>query len=407
MEVLNDFVQYKSKENDVYLFNKNNLKIIKLNQNLKDKSRLNEKLKKHFLSNKSPDNLKFIPKYFGFRLVITEKCNFSCSHCFVKDAPNSSLMDIKECKLIEILNFICKYGKDQSVKIQFFGGEPLIRFDLIELSVEYMKKKVKEGMIKQPTYVITTNGVLINNKIAEFFKENNFGVGISLDGPKKVNDRLRVYANKKSTYDDTLKGISVLKKNNVPFWILITLLKENYREIPDYLRYFKKEFDINTITINTPINGKMQLLFDGREFAEIVFKTILVGKKLGVEVESGASAALYCLANKKKRYSKCSIGDDKIMVSVSPKGNISYCAQSWNKILSPTPVKNFRPFSFDLTFDKGCDKCDVKFICGGPCMATMSFVGKKDVEMCKFYKHLLYLFFYNIKDFLKIEGKNG
>jgi len=384
--MINDLKVYLSKKDDPYTWDKNTLKIFQGEVELERTEPALDKI--------------YSPKYFGFRIVLTEKCNYGCRHCFVKDTPYESLKDISEKDLFAVLDFAGTHAVDQQIKIQFFGGEPLIKFNLIKLAVSYMQKKVELGEILQPEYAITVNGSMVTPEIAKFFKEHSFGVGVSLDGPEEINDELRTLLNGKGTYGLTIKGINVLRENNVPFWILITPLKRNYKDVPSFIRFFKKEFDISTITINTPIDGEMSLLLDGEEFAEMIMQSILVGKEIGVEVESCASAILYCISHKILRQSQCSIGDSKIMVSVSPQANISYCAQTWSPVLSPRSVHNFEPFSFPLTFDDSCKTCEAQFVCGGPCMAHLQFKGVKDVELCRFYKHFINLFFKHIDSFM-------
>ena len=73
--------------------------------------------------------------------------------------------------------------------IGFYGGEPLLNFELIERAVEYAKKLFGEDM----SFAITTNATLVNDKIAEYFAKNNFNIIISLDGPQEMHDAKSAY----------------------------------------------------------------------------------------------------------------------------------------------------------------------------------------------------------------------
>ncbi|MFZ3070522.1 MAG: radical SAM protein [Anaerolineaceae bacterium] len=111
------------------------------------------------------------------------------------------------------LDFLWEHSIDSGeVNVGFYGGEPLLEFPLIQKVVGY-SKYLFWG--KQLTFSITTNGTLLNPEIILFFQEHNFSLGISLDGPKEINDRNRVFANGKGTFDSVLHNINLLSVNRV------------------------------------------------------------------------------------------------------------------------------------------------------------------------------------------------
>lgn len=120
--------------------------------------------------------------------------------------------------------------------IQFFGGEPLLNYKIIDVVCSYCNELVKSGKLeKLPQFAIVTNGTVINNEIIRLFNKYNINVTISLDGPKNVNDKQRIYPNNlKSVYDKIISTIDILNKNrNYSLCIEITLT-QHFLDLPIY-----------------------------------------------------------------------------------------------------------------------------------------------------------------------------
>ncbi|MCC6957391.1 MAG: radical SAM protein, partial [Anaerolineales bacterium] len=132
-----------------------------------------------------------LPPYFHVLAKPTgSACNLNCAYCFflAKEAlyPDSRFRMTDE--LLE--NYVRQYIEAQSgdrVTIAWQGGEPtLMGLDFFKRSVEYARKYARPGM--QIEYTIQTNGTLLNDEWCAFFRENNFLVGLSIDGPQQLHD---------------------------------------------------------------------------------------------------------------------------------------------------------------------------------------------------------------------------
>lgn len=149
-------------------------------------------------------------------LELTERCNQRCKYCgfsgrYKKMRTHRNLDMSFEIAKKALDFFINRSNKSKLKKpaIGFYGGEPLLKFDLIKQIVDYVKS-VK--MSKEYRFSLTTNGTLLNTKVVECFNENNIGATISLDGPKNIHDRYRVFSNGKETFNVILKNLSNIKK---------------------------------------------------------------------------------------------------------------------------------------------------------------------------------------------------
>lgn len=155
---------------------------------------------KEYLDRISPLSLTF---------KLTEKCNMRCKYCTYSDHYKYTLpysdkgLDFETAKkAVDMYMKLFAQNSNKNIRkapyFTFYGGEPLIGYNVMVEIVEYIN--VKYGEYK-PNFLITTNGLLLNSDRAKFLKENNFYVSISVDGYKENHDRNRVTINNEKTYD--------------------------------------------------------------------------------------------------------------------------------------------------------------------------------------------------------------
>ncbi|MFA7228985.1 MAG: anaerobic sulfatase-maturation protein [Melioribacteraceae bacterium] len=164
-------------------------------------------------------------------------CNLDCTYCFYLE-KEKLFPGSKDWKMSdEVLeNFIRQYIESQSVpEINFAwqGGEPtLLGVDYFRKAVE-LQKKYANGKVINNSF--QTNGVLIDDEWSEFFAENNFLIGLSIDGPAELHDHYRVYKNQKPSFDKVMQGLGYLKKHNVEFNTLTCINRINsYKPLEVY-----------------------------------------------------------------------------------------------------------------------------------------------------------------------------
>jgi uncharacterized protein len=170
-------------------------------------------------------------------------CNINCDYCFYlekhalfKEGENMRMSD-------EILAaYVSSYITTQptpAVEFVWHGGEPTL------LGMEFFRNVVElqrpfQGK-KQITNSIQTNGTLLTDEWCEFFKQNNFFVGLSLDGPRKIHDRYRKDHMARPTFDDVMKALKLLQKHDVEYNILACVSRETAYHPLEVYNFFKNE----------------------------------------------------------------------------------------------------------------------------------------------------------------------
>ena len=135
-------------------------------------------------------------------LHIAHDCNLACQYCFAEEGEyhgRRALMSFEVGK--KALDFlVANSGSRVNLEVDFFGGEPLMNWDVVKRLVEYGRSQ-EEKHHKKFRFTLTTNGVLLNDEIMEFCNKEMSNVVLSLDGRKEVNDHMRPFRNGKGSYD--------------------------------------------------------------------------------------------------------------------------------------------------------------------------------------------------------------
>ena len=170
-------------------------------------------------------------------------CNLSCSYCFFLDKkllyPGSSFHMSYEV-LESYIQQLVKAHSSLQVTVAWQGGEPtLMGIDFYRRAIELQERYRKPGMTFENT--IQTNGTLLNDEWCRFFKENNFLVGISIDGPREFHDSYRVDKNGKGTFDRVMCGLRLLQKHGVEYNVLTTINRTNAEYPLEIYRFLRNE----------------------------------------------------------------------------------------------------------------------------------------------------------------------
>ncbi len=148
----------------------------------------------------------------GLWLGVAHCCNLNCSYCFAKKdnylSDNNLKMDFNIAK--NAIDFLIKHkGSNKNLNITFFGGEPLLNFDLIIEVLNYSEKIEKETGAKF-SFSLTTNGTLLDKKKYDLIKDK-VEIMISIDGTKEIHDQNRKFKNGYPSWDLIMSNLHSLK----------------------------------------------------------------------------------------------------------------------------------------------------------------------------------------------------
>lgn len=168
-------------------------------------------------------------------------CNLKCNYCYYLEKEEM----LPESTSYKMSNSVLKMFIEQYIQAQpgrqalftWHGGEPLLSgLDYYKKALHFQEPYLQNWQIDN---VIQTNGTLINDEWCIFFKENNFLVGISLDGPEHCHDRYRKNIKGIGSFNEVMRGIELLKKHKVDFNILSVVNDKNVEYPLEIYNFFK------------------------------------------------------------------------------------------------------------------------------------------------------------------------
>ena len=191
-------------------------------------------------------------------IQLTQDCNLRCLYCpyTSNDGSNRSHSNttISLHSIEKALQILEEGSVDREcVTIGFYGGEPLLEFELLVKATQYAEKTFEGKKLK---YTITTNATLLNKEMCEFLEKNKFLVMVSLDGPKKINDINRKLSNDTSSvFERVIENLKYIYKNHPSLYenLSINMVIDQSQDFHDYIYFFEQYPFLNKLGLNATL----------------------------------------------------------------------------------------------------------------------------------------------------------
>lgn len=188
----------------------------------------------------------------GVTLELTEDCNLRCTYCIYHPKHpgfrefGKKHMSIETAK--QAVDFLFENSKPdaESLHVGFYGGEPLLNFDVMKETIVYAKGKLGNQAM---TLGMTTNAVLLTPSVCDYLVENDVSVTISLDGPKEIHDKQRLFVDDTGSFDAVEKGVKTIMQsyerlNKTPDLLINMVIEEtNSSETYELIHEFYEKCD--------------------------------------------------------------------------------------------------------------------------------------------------------------------
>ena len=319
-------------------------------------------------------------------LHIAHDCNLACKYCFAEEGEyhgRRALMSFEVGK--KALDFlVANSGNRVNLEVDFFGGEPLMNWDVVKQLVAYGRSLEKPNN-KKFRFTLTTNGVLLNDEVMEFVNKEMSNVVLSLDGRKEVNDRMRPFRTGKGSYDLIVPKFQKLaeSRNQTNYYIRGTFTRNNLDFSEDVKHFADLGFKQMSIE---PVVGPEEDPYSIREqdlpqimeeYDKLALEYIDRYKKgngfnfFHFMIDLTQGPCVY------KRLSGCGSGTEYL--AVTPWGDFYPCHQFVGNedflmgnvdegITKPEIVKEFG--NCNVYSKEKCKNCFAKFYCSGGCAAN-------------------------------------
>ena len=331
-------------------------------------------------------------------LHIAHDCNMCCKYCFAGEGEYSgdrSLMSFEVGK--RALDFLIEQsGSRKNLEVDFFGGEPLLNFDVVKQLVAYARSIEKEKG-KNFRFTLTTNGVLLDDEVMEWANKECYNVVLSLDGRKETNDRMRRTRNDKGTYDLILPKFQKMAKerNQQGYYIRGTYTHYNTDFANDILHLADMGFEQLAMepVVTDP---KMDYALQESDIPKLKDQYDLLAKEMCKRNREGKGFTFFhymidleggpCIY---KRISGCGVGTD--YMAVTPWGDLYPCHQFvgdekfllgnvFDGVKNTDIVNEFKQCNIYST--EACQDCFAKLYCSGGCSANAYHTTGKITGTC-------------------------
>lgn len=319
-------------------------------------------------------------------LHICHDCNLRCKYCFASEGTYKTARDYMSfevgSKAVDFL--IANSGDRKNLEIDFFGGEPLMNIGVVKQIVDYARSKEKECG-KSFNFTITTNCLLINDELIEFFNKEMHNVVLSIDGRREVHNNVRKSVNGKECYDVILNNALKLAKSRggKSYYVRGTFTAKNLDFASDI--EFLRDCGFDQISVEPVVLDKEHELAVREEHLPIIMneyerlaEIYLDSRKNGkwfnffhfmIDLTNGP-----CIT---KRLSGCGSGCEYL--AVTPNGDLYPCHQ----FADDNAYKLGNVYDGELNYNKmaqfgknivnlkdECKKCPAKYYCSGGCCAN-------------------------------------
>lgn len=319
-------------------------------------------------------------------LHVAHTCNLNCSYCFASQGKyhgDRALMSFEVGK--QALDFLMDHsGSRRNLEVDFFGGEPLMNWDVVKQLVAYARSQ-EEKRKKHFRFTLTTNGMLIDDDVIDFANKEMDNVVLSLDGRKEIHDRLRVDYAGHGSYDRIVPKFQkfVESRGGKQYYMRGTFTHAN----PDFTKdvFHMSDLGFRELSMEPVVCAPDDPAALTKDDLKIVKKEYehLATRMLEMEEEGeGITFYHYMLSLTDgpcvyKRISGCGSGTE--YMAVTPWGDLYPCHQFvgeekyklgniWDGVTNPAIREEFRACNAYARPD--CKDCWAKLYCSGGCAAN-------------------------------------
>lgn len=319
-------------------------------------------------------------------LHVAHDCNLACNYCFASQGEYKGCAELMSLEVgKKALDYLVKASKNRrNLDVDFFGGEPLMNWEVVKELVAYGRSIEKENN-KNFRFTITTNGVLLDEEKIDFINEHMHNVVLSLDGRKTVNDLMRPFRNGKGSYDLIVPKFQRLveKRGQKDYFIRGTFTRHNLDFAEDVVHYKELGFDITSLE---PVVTDPKMDYAIRE--EDLPKVLNEYEKLSelyidMKKDNPNFTFYHFVADLNqgpcviRKITGCGAGSSYL--AVTPKGDLYPCHQFVDNsdfklgdvdsgIVNKKIVEDFS--KVNVYSKPECSDCWAKFYCSGGCMAN-------------------------------------
>jgi uncharacterized protein len=343
-------------------------------------------------------------------LHLTDFCNLACRYCFIeggkkRDYENKHMSsEVARAALSKFATAIQSSHLPKPPSVVFYGGEPLLNFPVLCTALEHIKALQDELRLpRNLDKIVITNGTRVTYEISETLKRHNVSVSVSLDGPAFLHDQNRVYRSGEGSFQDSMRGFSILKEAGLRPTVSCVLSEPSLDHVPEIMHWLLDELGVRALGFNhvsiVPDISQYDAIYESR-FADAVIQSHEIVLQYPDVYERRMSRKLNSFLEREIVKADCTGCGEQM--AISPDGRIGICQGYMGT--GSTFVGDVFDDDFDArshaTFVEWsqrsplnmpyCHDCPALSVCGGGCPRNAEFtsgsIWEPDIAFCHFAK---------------------
>lgn len=318
-------------------------------------------------------------------IILSQDCNLRCHYCYADSGifGNRKRLLMSRETAENAINFLFQHcGGSETLSITFFGGEPLLNFEVLRHTVEY-GKKIAQQQNKKIGFSLTTNGTLLTESVRNYLIGNDIGIMVSLDGTKTVHDRFRRFDDNTGSYDIIHHNLTELMKTKASDYY--ALRGTVTREHPDFVGVVKHLAGLGCRDISVEPCFTATSKYGFRIEDSVILKEnyLKLAKEYIRAAKSGESMPFFLFETMMEQARRVNL---RVVACGAGVGYITVCAEGglypchrlvsvdayrfgdvYSGINRPQIPQQFK--DTHVLNRKKCSVCWARYICGGGCRA--------------------------------------
>ncbi|MBW8009623.1 MAG: radical SAM protein [Chloroflexi bacterium] len=311
-------------------------------------------------------------------LIMTSNCNLACTYCYLSEALYQNKLEDMDMvtdtirKAIDMFAGLVKRGEVEKPEIIFYGGEPLLNIVALEFALKYASTTIPNC-----SFTMNTNGTLVDEPSAKLLKRFDVEVGLSIDGPENVHDKLRIDRGGKGTFSRAITGYKKLKENGVNVGISCTITPANVGHLAEVTTWLINDLGIESLGFNLMIGEEADSgIVDDytNSAAKALMDSFEIAKEAGV-YEERVMRRVNALSDGQVSLNDC--GGCGQQVVITPDNQIGVCQAfmntgenffPFNEVENPSNHELWKKWRKRSPFNiPECLDCEALGMCGGGC----------------------------------------
>lgn len=318
-------------------------------------------------------------EYLSYIVKVSGECNLKCDYCYY--FTNGKYQEVNNLSVDLIEKLILEASKlSDFVEFIWHGGEPLVAGIKIFQKIVSVQKTISAENGTKFKNVIQTNGTLLNNEWVEFIIENDFGIGISIDGPVSLHDKHRIYGDYTGSLSNVMNGIRLLTEKGVRKGALAVITKDSLGFEKEIFDFFVNN-DILSFDFLPFFDGNFPFTLQEGDYSDFIIKIFdlwLEKDDPSIKVRYIDNVMAGILGG---RQSLCKFARScHTYISIDFNGDIFPCDKflglkdfkfgnlkqdSLHEVVHGIKMREF--IKKINAIHNNCSKCNIWYICGGAC----------------------------------------